>query len=180
MDFGIDPQRIPSVQDRHIGRVVSIVEAVTDAEAGLGISELARRVDLAKTTAARMLTDLVELGMLDRVHEVYLPGPRLLAMSHRVEPPGAAARRTLVAPHLARLRDETGLATAFSTLRYGRVRVESVCHVSASAEALAEVPRWPLAQHTGSGKVLLAFTPEAEALPVDHRDRVPYPDYVVT
>jgi DNA-binding IclR family transcriptional regulator len=157
-----DYSPLQTVHGRQIGKSISIVDAIVSTEEGLGISDLARKTDLAKSTTARILTDLVDLGVLVRVRQVYLPGPRLLTMAHHLDPPGTAARSALIEPHLARLRDETGLATAFSILRYGRVRVEFVQHVPATATSLATVPRWPLAHNTVSGKVLLAYTPQAE------------------
>src|SRR4029078_3766331 len=131
---------------------ISIMEAVSASNDGVGVSEVARHTGLPKSTAARILTDLAGADVLDRVRDHYFPGTRMLAMAERADPAGAVVRRRLVQPHLERLRDETGLAVAFSTLRYGQVRVEAALHVPSSIDIVSSVPKWAPAHCTCSGK----------------------------
>lgn len=140
-------------------RTVSVVEALVDETDGLHLSEMARRCGLPKSSAYRVLSDLAALGMATRLGELYLPGSRLLALASGIESRSALVRRALVLPSLLWLREETGLAAAFSVLRYGRVYYESVVYVSGPIDNTTSAPGWAPTYCTSSGKVLLAYSP---------------------
>ncbi len=173
-------QSNPAHEHRQISRALTIMELLADAGDGLGISEVARRAALPKTTAARILTDLVGVGVLERRQDHYRPGRRMLALAGRTEPAGAVPRRRRIQYQLERLRDETGLSVAFSTLRYGRVRVEAVLYVPTQVEALSSVSHWAPAHCTCSGKVLLAFSPRAENQLLDDHAHASYTSRTIT
>jgi DNA-binding IclR family transcriptional regulator len=162
---------------RTIGRAVNVIDALIAADDPLGVSEIARRTALPKSTVARILSDLVETGMAARAEGGYGPGPRLLTMADRMEPPDASRLRLLLMPSLVRLRDETALDAAFGMLRYGRVRLQMILYGPALPGVLAALPLWAPAHATCMGKVMLAYTPlsDAEAAPLDR-----YTDRTIT
>ncbi|HEU5471957.1 MAG TPA: IclR family transcriptional regulator [Actinophytocola sp.] len=159
---------------------MAILEALVESSVGLGVSDVARRTDLPKTTAARILSDLAGAGMLERVREHYVPGLRLLALVGQVEPAGVLARQRVILPQLDRLREETGLAVAFSTLRHGRVRFEAALYVNGAVDRVSPVQHWVPAHCTCSGKVLLAFTPHAERRYLPDRPQTAYTASTIT
>jgi DNA-binding IclR family transcriptional regulator len=140
---------------------MEILEVLADAECVLGVTEIGQRAGMPKTTAARLLNELVDIGMAVRSGHRYGPGPRLRNLVKRADRRGTARMRRLIVPDLVRLHDETGLDVAFATLRQGRVQFETVLYGPDRAEVLSGVPLSTPAHCTGTGKVLLAYTPRA-------------------
>ncbi len=138
-------------------RSFRLVECVARAENPCGLVELAARAELDKSTAARLLADLEERGMLrrDGASRRYTVGPALVSLgaivTRRADLPALARR------HLEALRDESG-ETVSLHIRAGE---ERVC--VAGAESRHVVRRVltigePVALWEGpTGKVILAF-----------------------
>jgi DNA-binding IclR family transcriptional regulator len=146
---------------RPVIRAMEILEVLVDAECALGVTEVGQRAGIPKSTAARLLNELVDIGMAARSGRLYGPGPRLRNLVKRADRRGTARMRRLVVPDLVRLHDETGLDVAFATLRQGRVQFETVFYGPDRADVLSAVPLSTPAHCTGTGKVLLAYTPRA-------------------
>lgn len=62
------------------GRVIAVVEAVVDAGAPVGPRGLARTAGIDRSAVGRILQQLRELGVLERLDDGYVPGPRLFAI----------------------------------------------------------------------------------------------------
>ena len=101
-----------------MSRVQSIERAFavlsTLADGPLGVTEVAERARLPKSTAARMLASLVREGAVEQAdgQSEYRLGPRLLTLSS-----GIGASRSLVAiahPFLVELAEHTGEAAGLS------------------------------------------------------------------
>jgi DNA-binding IclR family transcriptional regulator len=150
---------------RPVWRAMSLLEVLADAAEPLGLSELARRAAVPKSTVARLLADLVDAKMVVRRSGGYQPGPRALSLAMLINAPASAARRRVLLPYLVRLRDETGLDTSFATLRHGQVHFENIVYGSDLAPVLQPIPLWGPAHCTCSGKVLLAFADRPSASP---------------
>jgi IclR family transcriptional regulator, KDG regulon repressor len=144
---------------RPIARAVEILEVLTDAAAGLGVTEVARRTGLPKSTAARLLNELTEIGMVARVGHRYQQGPRFRNLIQTANTRGAAGLRRMLMPAMLALHDETGLDVAFATLDQGRVLFETALYGPERAQVLSSVPLSTPAYCTCSGKVLLAYSP---------------------
>lgn len=89
-----------------IDRAFAIMDAISASD--LGITELAERVGMPKSTVARLVKTLVELGAVERISpgSTYRIGPRLSGLSA-----GRGRGVDLVArarPHLKVLADELG------------------------------------------------------------------------
>lgn len=173
-------QSPPINEKRQVDRAIRIIEVLAEADSALGVSEIARRANLPKSTTARMLSDLAGMDLVVRSRRLHLPGSRILMLADRFEPPGATTRRRLLLPHMLWLREGTGLAVSFGTLRYRRVRFESVLYSTSRLDALARLPLWAPTYCTASGKILLAYTPRGEhLLPDEHTATVYTRDTVV-
>ncbi|MCW2717142.1 MAG: IclR family transcriptional regulator, regulon repressor [Pseudonocardiales bacterium] len=131
-------------------------------EASLGVSELARRLDLGKSNVHRLLTTLVAEGLLEQ--ESRTGGYRLGVVMFEL---GEAVRVHLdlhaaAGPVLAHLRDQTGESSQVGVLDGDEVvyvdRLESAHSLRLFTETGRRVP----AHCTSSGKVLLAHAPEHE------------------
>lgn len=95
-----------------IERAFELLQALAIESAGL--TELANRVDLPKSTVARMLGTLEGIGAVVRDDDdrTYRIGMGLAELAGAVD--ASAALATLVRPHLADLAERTGEAAGFS------------------------------------------------------------------
>jgi DNA-binding IclR family transcriptional regulator len=148
-----------------VGRGLDLIDAVAAAGRALTIAELCGMLDLPKPTVHRLCQRLSAGGYLAREpggHH-YTVGPRLLRLALNVQRGGAGPERRAI---LQSVVDAVGETCNFTALAGDEViyldRVEA---------------RWPLRLHlepgsrvpmhcTASGKLLLAFLPEA------HRARI--------
>lgn len=129
---------------------------------GLGVSEIARRLDLSKTTAVRLTRTLLEEKFVaqDAVTRRYRLGPEAYAVGLAAEPSYALQR--VAAPVLRSLAMETG-DWIFFTVRHD---LEAICISRASANrqypqrALRVGDRHPLGLGTGGLAILAALPPD--------------------
>jgi DNA-binding IclR family transcriptional regulator len=141
---------------RSVGIALDIVDALADVPE-LGVSDLARRIGIAKSTAHRTCAVLVQRGLLDRTPDgAYRLGLRL------IEYGGLATERTAVRdqglPLLVELRNtlgetvQIGVAAGADVVYVERVEGRSALHYSTNAR------RSPI-HRSSAGKVLAAFDP---------------------
>ncbi|HEY3507492.1 MAG TPA: IclR family transcriptional regulator [Actinocatenispora sp.] len=137
-------------------RGVEILEALRTARDGLGVRELAARIGLPKSTAARLLKTLDEtqLAAQDPVTRRYRLGPRTLTLGAAYQA-GLDLRLVAVGP-MRRLRDLTGetvgLSVAVGGERLFVEEVQSVSELRTTSELGHPYPIWAGAP----GRVLLA------------------------
>lgn len=138
-----------------------VVEAVVDADGPVGPRGLSRKVGIDRSAVGRILQQLHELGVLDRVEGGYLPGPRLFALGRVL-----SALDTLpdaVRPILADLVDRFD-ETCYVCALHGDVAV--FIHEIQSTKPLrfvVELGR-PVPLHAGAaGRAILAGLDRAEA-----------------
>lgn len=145
-----------------VRRVADILFAFTAAEQALGVSEIARRLDLAKSVVHRTLTALAESGLVSREHDGarYRLGPRAVELGMAAL--GAPDIRTLALPVMQELVGETRESSAASVLagkeRLYVAQVEGPQDIRMSVEIGRRFPLYAGA----SGKAILASLPEAE------------------
>ena len=87
-----------------LDRVTAVLEALGAQDEGLGVSEIARRANLPKSTVSRLAADLVRQGYLDRIGDRLYLGMRLFELGQAV--PQTRRLRELALPILAELRAE--------------------------------------------------------------------------
>ncbi len=139
-----------------VARAIALLDALADSEAGLGVNELARRIEVNASTASRLLATLLEAGLVTRVDGgPYRLGLRLLALSDRVL--AQLDVRELARPLLAALVAQTGETATLSVP--GQLEAITVDFVpsSSSVVSMAWVGRPSVSHATAVGKVMLAF-----------------------
>jgi IclR family transcriptional regulator, KDG regulon repressor len=138
-------------------RAIALLKSFTDDEPELGLSELARRVSLNKTTTYRLLTALESEAMVIRnpATDAYRLGPQAIALGGHAQ----RANDLLFAsrPELEALAQQTGETVTLEVLAGSDVMVVSEVmgnHVLGASQEVGT--RWP-AHKTSTGKVMLAY-----------------------
>ena len=143
-----------------VANSLRLLKAFSDEDAEIGISALAQRLGLAKSTVHRLASTLIGADMLEQNPETgrYRLGLALLEL-------GALVRRNMdvsneAKPYLRMLRETTGETVHLAVLDHASVfyvtKLESKQAIRMSSEVGARAP----AHCTGDGKALLAFQPE--------------------
>ncbi|MBV6760410.1 IclR family transcriptional regulator [Rhodococcus opacus] len=141
-----------------IDKAISLLVSFGDqASTGVGVSELARRAKLNKSTAHRVLAGLERNGVVERIGTRYRLGARLHDLGRSVYAPGHEQLRDLLIPFLTDLYVGTGETVHLAALHgtdvvylaklYGHRQVHSPSRIG------GRIP----AHCTAVGKVLLAY-----------------------
>ncbi len=142
-------------------RGLAILSTLAAGPTLLGVSDLARAVDLSRSTAHRYVATLTKLGYLDQdpATRKYRLGPRVLDLGFSAI--NSMELREIAAPHLQRLSDETGHTVNMAIL--DDVEIVYIERCRASQQGQREID---LNLHVGSrlpayctslGKALLAY-----------------------
>src|SRR5918995_1444116 len=94
--------------------VTAVFEAFGEQDDGLGVSELARRANLPKSTVSRIAADLVAQRFLDRDGDKLYLSVRLFELGQTVEQPRRLRHAAL--PVMVELRDATGQTVNLAVL----------------------------------------------------------------
>ena len=89
-----------------ISKVALILDALSTFEGTIGLSELARRCGVAKSSVHRLCSELVDWGAVERNGDGYRLGPKLFELGARV--PSERRVRDLALPYLQELLNLTG------------------------------------------------------------------------
>lgn len=140
----------------------AVLEQLKRAEtASLGVSELARRLDMAKSTVHRHVATLDSLGFVERVGDEYRIGLRMLdyGLYARNEHPLYAISR----PKVDELADETDEKVWCMTVQDGRSVHLYGAGGKHSVQTSAREGKWGYLHRHAAGKAILAFLPESRA-----------------
>jgi len=143
-----------------VANALRLLKVFSDDESEIGISALAQRMGLAKSTVHRLASTLLGADMLEQNPETgrYRLGLALLEL-------GALVRRKMdvsneARPYLRMLRETTGETVHLAILDHASVfyvtKLESKQAIRMSSEVGARAP----VHCTGDGKALLAFQSE--------------------
>ncbi|WP_280435778.1 IclR family transcriptional regulator [Nocardia carnea] len=163
----MDPTSSAHGQLQSVARALSVLACFRDSE-DLGVSEIARRLNLPVSTTHRLLSALVEAGFLDKVDS-----PSRYRLGTALAEYGQIAYRQhrihLAEPHLEELATITGAKASIAT-RHGNDAV--LLGTSSWREAEGhELQGLRLPLHASAlGKVLLAWAQAGE----DELARLPY------
>jgi DNA-binding IclR family transcriptional regulator len=157
------PVSRPTAIDGGLRSVASALDVLdcftTDDE--LGVTEIARRVDVAKSTAHRLLTTLASRGLVERVDEGrYRLGTHAIALGQLALERNRI--RTQALPALHQLQRMTGATIHLAVWEGAEVMYLERLTTAASSHALSPVGRRLPSHCTSSGKVMAAFTPTLE------------------
>lgn len=157
--------RGPGESFQGLDRIVAILRALADSHRhGMRLVDVTQRTGLTRSTCHRMLTALVDVGLVeqDEASGRYYPGLALVGLG------AAAANRhdvaELSAPFTQRLADETG-DTIYLSLRSGN---DAVCVDRVEGAFPIKVFTWTVGDRrplglSASGLAILAALPDAEA-----------------
>jgi IclR family transcriptional regulator, acetate operon repressor len=146
----MDQYRIPN-----LARACEALELFVDSEEPLSSSEVARRLQMPRTTALRILLTLCEQGLLTRRGNEFEPGSKLFRLGIRAL--SSLRLRKFAAPILQQLADRIGETTQIVTLSGTHGLVLDVCE-GPRLVRIAQGAGAVLPLHcTAAGKVLLAF-----------------------
>ncbi|MGV9673011.1 MULTISPECIES: IclR family transcriptional regulator [unclassified Gordonia (in: high G+C Gram-positive bacteria)] len=139
-----------------VARAIRILDVVAASQLGLGISEIARRSDISKSSAQRTAGELVAGGLLERDGTRYRLGMHLFVLGQRV--PRRNDLRDAAAPFMADLREATGHSVHLAVLDDTFVvYLEVLRSPTAPPLPTRAGGRWP-AHGTAIGKAILAFS----------------------
>ncbi|MDS1117027.1 IclR family transcriptional regulator [Gordonia westfalica] len=139
-----------------IARTMLILEALEAETTGLGVSELARRTGLSKSSVHRMASELTSLRVLERHGSVYRLGLRLFELGQKA--PRHRDLREAARPYMSDLREATGHSVHLAVLDgTAVVYLEVLRSPTAPPLPTRSGVRWP-AHGTGIGKAILAYS----------------------
>jgi DNA-binding IclR family transcriptional regulator len=137
----------------------AVLDALTHADEGLGLTALARASGLAKSSARRLAEQLVTLGAVQRVEHRYYVGPRLHRIGQRWQP-DPLLRRIAQAP-VHTLAVQSGAMASLRILHEHRLRF--ICAAAPHGHAYMPDPADPESiARTATGRVLYATQPESD------------------
>lgn len=140
-----------------IDRVTAVLAAFKAEDRRLGVSELARRANLPKSTVSRLVSELVEHRYLERDGTGVRLGVRLFELGELAAQPKEL--RSLALATMADLRDTTG-----QTVQLGVLEGTDVVHIASlrgrgpATQAFRVGGRVP-AHSSAMGRAILAFSP---------------------
>ncbi len=144
---------------RTVERAITILLQIAGSGEPIGVSEISRATGVDKATALRILATLEQFRLVDRdAGRRYVPGPGLARLAASWRPD----LRDIAEPHLQSLRRATGEAVQLVSPR-GMERV--IVLALPGTQELSVIPTVGQSHpiYVGaSGKVFMAFMPEAE------------------
>lgn len=139
-----------------LDRVTAIFEAFGEHDEGLGISELARRANLPKSTVSRIAADLIDQRFLDREGSKLYLGIRLFELGQTVAEPRKLREAAL--PLMKELSQATGRSVHLAILEKADVILVAVVRGGRALKPLGRVGERRPAHATALGKAMLAFS----------------------
>lgn len=157
----LTPPTLPRDLRSSVDKAMALLNAFgEDGMTGVGVSELARRADMSKSTAFRLLSMLQNNDAVERAGSAYRLGRMIRSLGVPKESEIHGRLRDALTPFLASLFELTrqtvhlavldGTDVHYLNKLYGRVAVRGPSRIGGRAPAHC----------TGVGKVLLAFSPE--------------------
>jgi DNA-binding IclR family transcriptional regulator len=145
-----------------VDKAISVLTAFgNDAQLGLGVSELARRARLSKSTTFRLLGMLERNGVLERAGTAYRLGRVIHELGAQASTPGQDRIRDLLTPFLTDLYEATHMTVQLAMLSGSHVvylnKLEGHQRLRTPSRIGARMP----AYCTAVGKMLLAHNPRA-------------------
>lgn len=157
------PTAAPSASEQQtaVDKALVLLKQLAEHDRELGVSELARRTGLTKSTAFRLLGILQRNDLVERVGSDYRLGAQLFDIGTRVYGPTTVLLRERLLPHLADLyvltHETVHLAVLHDTEIVYVNKIQGHRPTRSPSRIGARMP----AYCTGVGKALLAFDHDA-------------------
>lgn len=145
-----------------VSKALSLLDCFRLMDVPMGVTELARRTGLPKSTAFRLLSHLEEIGYVERHGKQYRPGWLLFELGTGFDAVQPRGLRGAALPHMADL-----FALTRQTIHLGALQKDEIIHVArirGSESAISPIRyggRGP-ATCSAMGKILLAHRPDSE------------------
>lgn len=145
-----------------VKRALSILGILSRHPDGLGVTEIANKLDVAKSTAFRLLFTLLEEGYVqkDPQTEQYRLGLKLLHLGNEVAK--SLDLRRVAHPHLKKLVELTGETTHLAIYDKGEIVYIDKIESNATIRMYSQIGLRAPAHCTGLGKAILSCLPEEE------------------
>jgi IclR family transcriptional regulator, KDG regulon repressor len=155
-------QRVSDGGLSSVGNAARLLKAFLSREKEIGVSELARRLDLGKSTVHRLLTTLVQEGLVERNPDTgaYRLALTMFELGQVVQ--SHMQLHGVVGPVLAALREETHEGCQVGVLDGHEVVYIDRLESSQTLRLFNETGRRVPVHTTSSGKVLLAHLSDEE------------------
>ena len=161
---GTEPPESAADTKGTVARVVSLMRALAEAGREVGVSELARGLQLPVSTVHRLLKLLIDEGMAEKAHDRrrYRAGLELFRVGALVG--DQRFQSGVVEPFLKRISDQSGEAAFCCLYLPAQRRVMAVSKVDAHRPLGYPVSMFqPMSMLWGAaGRVVLAFLPDAD------------------
>ncbi|GGN99976.1 IclR family transcriptional regulator [Nocardia rhizosphaerihabitans] len=149
------PERDPSTS---VAKALALLSSFTPQHPTMGVSEIARRAQLPKSTAHRLLSVLVEWEMVTKRGTEYSPGGRLNELAALAAQPDTQDLRRVALPHLLDLYEMTHETVNLCVLAGEDVLYVDKIHGHNCVDSPARVGARLPATNTAVGKAILAFS----------------------
>jgi IclR family transcriptional regulator, KDG regulon repressor len=145
-----------------VNRALRILEILRGFPNGLGVTEISIRLDVAKSTAHRLLSSLMEEGFVqkDQETERYRLGLKLLQLGYEVSK--SMDIRRVAAPFMERLVDLTGETVHLAIYDHGEIVYIDKLESKATIRMYSRVGLRAHSHCTGLGKAILSCLPREE------------------
>jgi DNA-binding IclR family transcriptional regulator len=156
------PVRAAAEQDTStsVGKALSLLNAfLGSSNTVLGVSEIARRSGVAKSTAHRLLAVLESYGLVERAGDGWLPGTHLFRLGNTVSMCRPKRLRDQALPHMQELYLETRTMVNLAVLHGTQVLYVEKLVAREALDSPASVGGCMPIYCTAVGKAMLAFSP---------------------
>lgn len=152
-----------------VDKALTLLDAFGDCgPLGAGVSDLARRTGLTKSTAFRMLGMLHRAGLVERVGTRYLLGHRMHELGCKVYPDLHDNTADLLCPFVVDLYQATNQEVSLNVLHQTDIVVVHKLSAGRISGRTVRIGDRVPAHATSAGKVMLAFDPAATRLTLEH------------
>ncbi len=140
-----------------LDRAISLLDALTEAEGPMALSDVGRAAELPNSTTRRLLLTLMAHRFVSQNEDtgLYSPGPRLFELAYRVM--GKMDLRTQAAPVLDQLNQETSMTVHLAILDDGEVVYIDKREANEPVRMYSAVGKRAPVHCTALGKALIAF-----------------------
>jgi IclR family transcriptional regulator, KDG regulon repressor len=140
-----------------VDKAIAVLKAFGgDAATDIGVSEIARRADMRKSTAFRLLSMLERNGVVERAGSAYRLGRTLHELGTQVYSPAQDATRDVLLPFLVDLYEQTKHTVHLAVLQGTDVVYLNKLHGHQAVRSPSRIGGRIPAYCTAVGKVLLA------------------------
>ncbi|WP_236792267.1 IclR family transcriptional regulator [Amycolatopsis sp. GM8] len=143
--------------DSSAGKALALLDAFRDGGAVVGVSDLADRAGMAKSTAHRLLVVLIERGYVRRVNGKYALSSWVFELGNQVPIARTNGLRDRAIPYMTELFARTRTTVHLAVLRGTDILYVDKLYGHDSVHAATTIGARRPAHATGLGKAMLAF-----------------------